>query len=87
MRMLLLTVPLLVLMGCAGSTPSGNIRVDGPSPSLTQPCESPIILPERELRQAEAERFWLRDRRNLVECKSKNEGLVNYVNELGELVR
>jgi len=81
MKTLMLIVPLLALTACAGSMPSAGIDVDPPAPSLTQPCRSPVRLPEREVTQAEAENYWLRDRRSLVDCASRHNGLTQWAQE------
>lgn len=61
--------------------PSVEIDVDLPAPSLTQSCQPPIYLPEREVTQAEAENYWLRDRRSLVDCASRHSGLTQWAQE------
>tara|TARA_R100000544_G_C2227365_1_gene61833 strand:+ start:7315 stop:7467 length:153 start_codon:yes stop_codon:yes gene_type:complete len=38
-------------------------------------------LPDRALAQAEVENYWLVDRRNLVNCRSRLAGLVNEHNQ------
>ena len=70
MRNLLLLLPLSLLAGCAGSTPSA----DAP-PSLLVPCDRPVILPDRALSDRDVELLWGRDRAALVACRSRHEGL------------
>ena len=40
------------------------------------PCAAPVLVPERDLTRGEAVRLWLADRRALVECASRHQGLV-----------
>ncbi|WBC28301.1 hypothetical protein DPMD02_36 [Desulfofustis phage LS06-2018-MD02] len=86
MKILMLIAPLLVLTACAGSMPSADLDVSLPAPSLTQPCRPPLRLPEREVTQAEAEGYWLRDRRSLVDCASRHQGLTQWVQEVVEVI-
>jgi len=79
MRILTLIVLLLGLTACAASTPSiENLRIDPPPASLVIPCNRAVRLPDRELTQAEVERFWIRDRQRLAECRSRHGGLVEW---------
>lgn len=71
-----------VLAACGASTPSvEDLNIQRAPASLTQPCPRPVLLPDRELTQAEVEDYWLRDRRNLLNCRSRHAGLVNEHNE------
>ena len=70
MRNLLLLLPLSLLAGCAGSTPSADTP-----PSLLAPCDRPVSLPDRALSDREVEVLWGRDRAALVTCRSRHEGL------------
>ena len=76
MRNLLLLLPLSLLAGCAGSTPSA----DAP-PSLLVPCDRPVILPDRALSDREVELLWGRDRAALVACRSRHEGLAQQITQ------
>jgi hypothetical protein len=76
--MLMLIAAPLALTACLGSTGADVLR-PAPPPSLTAPCPHPVRLPERELTQAEVERFWGRDRSALRACGGQVEGLAEWV--------
>lgn len=70
------------LAACSASTPSvEDLNVQRAPASLTRPCPRPVLLPDRELTQAEVEDYWLVDRRNLLNCRSRLAGLVNEHNQ------
>lgn len=74
---MLITAGSVPLAQCA-STLSGELRLDPPDASLTQTCAPPVDLPNRELTQAEVERFWGQDRAALIVCRDRLSGLVRY---------
>lgn len=39
--------------------------------AFTRRCDPPVTLPERDLTDAEIERLWGRDRKNLVDCGAR----------------
>lgn len=83
----MLIAPLSVLAACSASTPSvEELNIQRAPASLTQPCPRPVLLPNRELTQAEVEDYWLVDRRNLLNCRSRHAGLVNEHNETMDVV-
>lgn len=83
---MLIGVPFL-LGACDGLTQSSeNLRVDPPSPSLTEPCHFATSLPKRDMVQSEVERFWIEDRRRLAECRGKHGDLVLYINGVVQAV-
>ena len=61
---------LLVLTACADSISA----IDEPPvlraapKKLTEPCAAPVVLPDRALKQGEAEIFWRQDRTALTVC-------------------
>jgi len=72
---MLIVLP-LALAACSGSTPSvEDLNLQRPAASLTQECPRPVSLPERVLTQAEVEDYWLVDRRNLLNCRSRHAAL------------
>lgn len=75
-----LIVLLSVLTACADSIQSSNKPpVLEPAPQeLTGACPQPVVLPERELTQAEVEGYWLRDRAALIECGVTKAALLRY---------
>lgn len=66
MRNLLLLSGALALAGCGGST--------APVKSA-DPCDKPVLLPERWLSDAEVETLWRRDRVALLDCGMRVEVL------------
>lgn len=59
----------LALGACSGSIGSVEPPKLSPPPAeLIEPCERPVLLPERILTQSEVEALWIRDRANLIEC-------------------
>ena len=72
----------LAVTACAGSTKSGNVK---PELAVTQKCKLPVSLPDRDLTQAEVEKFWMRDRKALLECGVTKESLVKWLKKNGKL--
>jgi len=67
----------LALQGCSVSTRS--IDVVAPTPiiynidsALREKCKLPLHLPDRGLTQAEVERYWGTDRKNLIICAERH---------------
>lgn len=78
---------LLGLAACSASTPSvEELNIQRAPASLTQPCPRPVLLPNRELTQSEVEDYWLVDRRNLLNCRSRHAGLVTEHNATMDVV-
>lgn len=73
------TALLSALMGCGDSIGSVEppILADPPV-SLTLPCEKPVLLPERELKQVESESYWIADRSELISCADEKAALVDF---------
>ena len=87
MKTLMLIALPLVLGACSASTPSvEELNIQRAPASLLQPCPRPVNLPNRELSQSEVEDFWLVDRRNLLNCRSRHAGLVNEHNATLDVV-
>jgi hypothetical protein len=58
---------------CAGSTPFVKApELAVVDPNLAKDCDGPTIIPDRELTQAEAERYWAQDRFRLVVCRDRH---------------
>ncbi|GAB5433915.1 MAG: hypothetical protein EpisKO_32850 [Epibacterium sp.] len=66
MRILLPCLAALGLSACAASTNSVK---------TSDPCEEPVLIPERWLSDQEVELLWARDRRALLDCAGKVETL------------
>ncbi len=66
MRTLLLLSSALVLIGCAGST----LYV-----KQTDPCSSPVLIPDGWLNDRQIELLWAEDRKELLDCGDKVETL------------
>ena len=72
-------VSLLVLAACSDSIGSVEPPVlADPPEGLTESCPRPILLPERELIQAEVERYWINDRSNLIGCGLQLQALIDF---------
>lgn len=39
-------------------------------------CNLPVLLPERVLTKGEEEKYWSKDRKNLVECYNKHKARI-----------
>ncbi len=78
---------LLLLIGCqSGLTSVEQIRLDGPVPSLTVPCAMAVRLPDRMLTQSEVEKYWIKDRYRLSDCRGKHDELVEWSRMVVEAV-
>ena len=51
-------------------------------PSLEEPCNNPVKIPEKELTQENIENLWIKDRIALINCKKKKDSIVNIIQEL-----
>ena len=63
---------------CLASCASTSVDRLAPPPSLTLPCRSPVVLPQRDLTDQEVEVLWGRDRDFLRACGSQLEALANW---------
>jgi hypothetical protein len=83
--------PVCLLTACAGSGPSieaGNTQpvsilakpVAQPPSRLAADCASPADLPDdnKGLSAGQIEREWAQDRVNLVDCRDRHHGLVQF---------
>lgn len=80
----------LALTGCAGSAASNKLQkpvLVTPDSALTEQCKRPSALPERDLKQNEVERYWTSDRRNLVECGKRHDGLRKFYDTRDKALR
>lgn len=75
-------VPLLlplVATACAGSTPFAKApQLEPVAPELAADCDDPTKLPDRELTQAEAERYWRQDRYRLAVCRDRHRATLRF---------
>jgi len=76
-----LIVALSGLTACSASIAPVDPEARRPDPVLFEACDRPGRLPERALAQAEAERFWIRDRLALVTCRARPGALGDYTKE------
>jgi len=74
-----------VLTGCAASPGADQVHLPAPPPSLTQPCDLPVTLPDRAITQGEAETFWGRDRSALRACAGRQKGLADWLAAIASL--
>lgn len=51
-------------------------------PSLKEPCDNPVEVPEKELTQENVENLWIKDRISLINCKKKKDSIVDIIQEL-----
>jgi len=79
-QILLLSLLPFLVVGCKGST--GSVK---PETSMLRSCALPASLPDRDLTQAEVERFWIRDRQNLINCGVSKKALVNWLKRNGKI--
>jgi hypothetical protein len=82
-KTLTLSALLLALTACAASTKSGSSAK--PELSVTQKCARPVLLPDRELTQADVEKLWVKDRKALVQCGVTKQALVNWLKKNGKI--
>ena len=77
-----LIVPLLALTACGDLMNSVEPpSLEPPPVSFTQPCERPILLPNREVTQSEVETLWAGDRVRLITCANRYSALVDFYKE------
>lgn len=82
MRTLLWPPVAFLLTACGGLTSGSVVQVAfPPPPSLTAPCATPVVLPERALSDRDIEIFWGRDRSALRACGSAHDGLVKWAQQ------
>lgn len=72
----------LVSLASCVSTGSGKVVITSNPPKkvidskIKELCNLPIILPERTLTKDEEEKYWGKDRKNLVECYNKHKARI-----------
>jgi len=63
--------------------PSAKAAIDiGDLGPAAERCADPQLLPERKLTQEEVERYWAKDRANLVVCRDQKGAIVAYFKDL-----
>lgn len=79
----MLVASALALAACSGSIVSTDgTKLTAADSSVTGPCARPVKLPNRDLSQADVERYWSRDRANLVRCAGEKAEVVRYYDDL-----
>ena len=73
-----------ILLSACGPQKESTEFVDIP-PSLLVACERPVEVPLKDLSQSEVEKLWLKDRRELISCKSKHEILAKNAERMSQL--
>ena len=68
----------LVSAGCKGSTKSVK-----PEIAVLRACERPAWIPEKNLTMNEVERYWAKDRQNLVNCGVSKAALIKWLKRNG----
>lgn len=69
---MLLSLPFLS-GACSDLTRFAKPNIDS---ILLLPCDDPVFIPEKDLTQAEVEKYWGEDRSRLVACRDKHTGLI-----------
>ena len=64
---IILLMSLVLLMSCAEYTDF--------LPSQAEPCDRPVLIPDRPLNDREIELYWGQDRNELLKCSDKVETL------------
>jgi hypothetical protein len=83
---MILTLALLALTGCNGSTPSAEgIRLAPPDAALMASCASPRPIPP-EAGAATQEALWRADRINLANCRDRHGALAEWAQGVAEIV-
>jgi len=67
---------LCLLAACSGSIVADMAGVPA---KLTASCAAPVALPQRDIRQAEVELAWGRDRAALRDCASRHALLADFL--------
>ncbi|TIX89177.1 dehydrogenase [Rhizobium sp. P44RR-XXIV] len=72
-KILTLAALLSALPACAASTkyvsPPPPPRLAQPDSALTKDCDAPVDIGSAPLSQSNTEKFWMKDRRALIECR------------------
>lgn len=76
----------LLIAGCTTNAPT-YVPVAPVAPNLapidsklTEDCKPLTKLPDKDLSQVEAEKYWSIDRKNFSQCRIKHHGLADAVN-------
>jgi hypothetical protein len=89
----MLTLVASSVAACSASTPSAKVPVDLPplpveftcTPDKTDckpPCPYAVLIPDRDIDQAETERLWRVDRTGLVTCRKNSAAVVTFYDNL-----
>ncbi len=72
-----------VLLPACASTTSARVPIDLPDlPASQTQCRLPVMIPDTALNQSQVEKFWIRDRQSLVDCRAQLTGIVNLYEDL-----
>lgn len=75
----MLLISALILVGCGDSIKSVEPpKLEPPPSGLTEPCQRPTLLPERNLSKGEVTSYWAEDRGRHVTCVDRHAALVGY---------
>ncbi|NTJ63756.1 dehydrogenase [Agrobacterium rhizogenes] len=84
-KILMLASLPLVLPACVVSTRSDSLAVPPPPPSLAKPdsaltmdCDLPVDIGKTQLPQAKTEKFWIQDRKSLLDCRRSKAALRDF---------
>ena len=84
MRIILALGGVLLLAGCATTSPSSTVPIDLPAlpASIAGACDRPVALPTADTGRQDVERYWARDRTALAKCAARHAGTVSYYETL-----
>lgn len=75
----MLVISVSALTGCGDSIKSVEPpRLEPAPPGLTERCDRPVLLPERDLPRGETRSYWATDRGRLVTCADRHAALVDF---------
>jgi hypothetical protein len=84
-KILMLIAPLSALTACGALTRSDKLAVPPPPPRLSAPdsaltkdCDAPVDIGRAPLSQSKTEKFWMKDRQSLVECRRSKGALRDF---------
>ena len=78
MRIIPALAGLLLLAGCATTSPSSSVPIDLPAlpASLSAACPRPVRLPSTAIDAQDTERYWALDRTDLAKCADRHAATV-----------
>jgi hypothetical protein len=97
-KILLLTAVVSSVAACSVSTPSAKVPVSLPPLPVELTCSASgkdangkpcvpacpyaVLIPDRDIDQAETEKFWRQDRTHLIACRKSKDAIIHYYEAL-----